>query len=442
MENKGRTSLFENGLIWFGAGLSIAEILTGTSFASLGFGKGILAIIIGHIIGCLMLFCAGIIGGKERKSAMDTVTMSFGADGSKFFAFLNVLQLVGWTSIMIYDGALAANGIFNTGNWVWCLVIGALIILWVVIGITNLGKINTVAMAALFILTIIMCKVIFFSDTSGVKVSGDSMSFGAAVELAVAMPLSWLPLISDYTREAKEPVKATLVSTIVYGIVSCWMYIIGMGAAIFTGESDVAQIMVKAGLGIVGLLIVVFSTVTTTFLDAYSAGISSETILSKLNGKYVTIAVTVIGTVAAILFPMDDITDFMYLIGSVFAPMIAIQIADYFILKADKSSKKVDMINAIIWVIGFILYRYLHVIIIHGHRRSLYCKIFSQIISPDLGIADDLIQCHILIYTGTVYNTHNGFVHIQDTIGLKHILISDIGKNITDIYAKLGTEGI
>ena len=90
MENKGRTSLFENGLIWFGAGLSIAEILTGTSFASLGFGKGILAIIIGHIIGCLMLFCAGIIGGKERKSAMDTVTMSFGADGSKFFAFLNV----------------------------------------------------------------------------------------------------------------------------------------------------------------------------------------------------------------------------------------------------------------------------------------------------------------------------------------------------------------
>ena len=307
MENKGRTSLFENGLIWFGAGLSIAEILTGTSFAPLGFGKGILAIIIGHIIGCLMLFCAGIIGGKERKSAMDTVTMSFGADGSKFFAFLNVLQLVGWTSIMIYDGALAANGIFNTGNWVWCLVIGALIILWVVIGITNLGKINTVAMAALFILTIIMCKVIFFSDTSGVKVSGDSMSFGAAVELAVAMPLSWLPLISDYTREAKEPVKATLVSTIVYGIVSCWMYIIGMGAAIFTGESDVAQIMVKAGLGIIGLLIVVFSTVTTTFLDAYSAGISSETILSKLNGKYVTIAVTVIGTVAAILFPMDDI---------------------------------------------------------------------------------------------------------------------------------------
>ena len=61
-----RTSIFENGLIWFGAGVSLAEILTGTYFASLGFGKGLLAIIIGHIIGCTMLFLAGIIGGKTR----------------------------------------------------------------------------------------------------------------------------------------------------------------------------------------------------------------------------------------------------------------------------------------------------------------------------------------------------------------------------------------
>ena len=43
-----RTSIFENGLIWFGAGVSLAEILTGTYFASLGFSTGLLAIIIGH----------------------------------------------------------------------------------------------------------------------------------------------------------------------------------------------------------------------------------------------------------------------------------------------------------------------------------------------------------------------------------------------------------
>lgn len=357
MEEK-RTSVFENGLIWFGAAVSIAEILTGTYFAPLGFGKGLCAILLGHVIGCFLLFCAGLIGGKARRSAMETVKMSFGQKGSLLFSLLNILQLVGWTGIMIYDGALAANEILAAGSWLWCLVIGGLIVLWILIGIKNLGKVNTVAMAALFVMTIVLSFVIF-GKGSAQAVAEEAMSFGAAVELSVAMPLSWLPLISDYTREAEKPVKATAVSAVVYGLISCWMYLIGMGSAIFTGESDIAQIMVKAGLGIVGLLIVVLSTVTTTFLDAYSAGISSESVSAKLNGKWVAVAAAVLGTAGAILFPMENITDFLYLIGSVFAPMIAIQIADFFLLKKDHSRSAFDLCNLLIWVIGFVLYRYL-----------------------------------------------------------------------------------
>ena len=358
MEQK-KTSLFENGLIWFGAAVSLAEILTGMSFSSLGLGKGLAAIFIGHVIGCVMLFLAGVIGGKMRLSAMETVKASFGNKGGLLFSILNVLQLVGWTAIMIYDGALAADGVFKTGSWIWCLVIGALIVVWILVGISNLGKINTVAMAALFILTVILCKVIFFSGNVLSASAQDAMSFGGAVELSVAMPLSWLPLISDYTRDAEKPVKATAVSAIVYGLISCWMYIIGMGAAMLTEGSDIADIMVKAGLGVAGLLIIVFSTVTTTFLDAYSAGISSESIFKKLKGKYVAVAVTVVGTVSAMIFPMDDITDFLYLIGSVFAPMIAVQIADFFIIKNDSRHKGFDFINLAVWFVGFVVYRLL-----------------------------------------------------------------------------------
>ena len=353
-----RTSVFENGLIWFGAAVSIAEILTGTYFAPLGFTKGLFAILIGHVIGCAMLFFAGLIGGKVRKSAMETAKMSFGSKGALLFSLLNIIQLVGWTGIMIYDGALAVNGIFNIGNWIWCIVIGALIVLWILIGIKHLGKVNTAAMGALFVLTIILSFVIF-GKGSALNISGEGMTFGAAVELSVAMPLSWLPLISDYTREAKKPVKATAVSAITYGVVSCWMYIIGMGAAIFTGESNIAQIMVKAGLGIAGLLIVIFSTVTTTFLDAYSAGISSESLSTKINGKWIAVAVTMIGTIGAIFLPLADITDFLYYIGSVFAPMIAIQIADFFILKQNTKTSAFNICNLIIWFVGFVVYRLL-----------------------------------------------------------------------------------
>nr|WP_315085855.1 putative hydroxymethylpyrimidine transporter CytX [uncultured Lachnoanaerobaculum sp.] len=353
-----KTSVFENGLIWFGAAVSIAEILTGTYFASLGFLKGLFAIVLGHIVGCILLFMAGMIGAKTQKSAMDTVKISFGTKGGIFFAILNILQLFGWTGIMIYDGASATQGILPIGHFIWCIVIGGLILVWILIGVKNLGKLNVIAMSALFLMTIILSFIIFKGGTAFDK-GDNSMSFGAAMELSIAMPLSWLPLISDYTKEAKEPVKATAASSIVYGFVSIWMYVIGMSAALFTMESDIAKILLKAGLGIMGLFIVVLSTVTTTFLDVYSAGVSTESIFSKIKSKWVAVAVTVIGTLGAIVLPMDDITGFLYLIGSVFAPMIAIQIADFFILKISNDKKMFSIKNIIIWVTGFIIYRIL-----------------------------------------------------------------------------------
>ena len=162
--------------------------------------------------------------------------------------------------------------------------------------------------------------------------------------------------------------------------------LIWFGAAVFTDESDIAQIMVKAGLGIAGLLIVIFSTVTTTFLDAYSAGISSESLSSRLNGKWAAVAVTIIGTAAAIFLPLYDISDFLYFIGSVFAPMIAIQIADFFILKQNTETSSFNIRNLIIWFVGFVVYRLLmRVYIIVGNTlpdmiiTALLCIAASKI---------------------------------------------------------------
>ncbi len=356
MERKG-TSVFENGLIWFGAAVSIAEILTGALFAPLGFSTGLAAILLGHLIGCALLFLAGLIGGQTRRSAMQTAGMAFGRRGALLFTFLNIVQLAGWTAIMIYDGSLAANEILGLGNNFWCGVIGMLILVWILVGIRNLGKINAAAMAALFLLTVVLSFVIFKGGAA--PASGGGLSFGAAVELSVAMPLSWLPLISDYTREAEKPLPATLASALVYGAVSCWMYVIGMGAAIFTGESDVAKIMVGAGLGAAGLLIIVFSTVPTTFLDAWSAGVSGETLSRRVKGKPLAAAVAILGAMGAMTLPLGDITDFLYLIGSVFAPMVAVQIADWFLLEKDRAEEDFCFSNLAVWFAGFLLYRWL-----------------------------------------------------------------------------------
>ena len=255
-----KTSTFSNGLIWFGAAVSIAEILTGTFIAPLGFWRGLAAILLGHAIGCTLLYFAGIIGANTQKSSMETVKISFGQKGSLVFSVSNMLQLTGWTAVMIVSGAAAADSVVRLGGqWVWSTIICLLIIVWVMVGLDNLGKINTVAMSALFLLTLVLSFIIFGRNTAAPPTGG--LSFGAAVELSVAMPLSWLPLISDYTRSAKKPKQAAFVSAAVYFLVSCWMYVIGLGAALFTGESDVVAIMLKAGLGLAALVIVVFSTV-------------------------------------------------------------------------------------------------------------------------------------------------------------------------------------
>lgn len=345
------------GLIWFGASVSLAEILTGTFFAPLGFEQGLTAILVGHIIGCILFWLVAYVSAKTGASAMGAASRSFGHVGSNLFAVANVIQLVGWTAIMVVSGAAAANLLLPLlGEAGWCVVIGALIVFWIAIGVKRMGRAQSFAAVLLLVLTFVASSAVF--GGTPITPSGDEgLSFGAAVELAVAMPLSWLPVVGDYTREAKRPGAGATMATITYFVGSCWMFAIGLGCALFAGSDDIAAVMAQAGMGLIGILVVVLSTVTTTFLDAQSAGVSAESIHLKLNARICGIIAAVVGTALAIFAPVSNFEEFLYLIGSVFAPMAAIVIADYFIGHRDRSDVAVDWRNIVLWVLGFALYR-------------------------------------------------------------------------------------
>lgn len=357
-----KTSLLNNGLIWFGAGVSVSEIFTGTLLASLGFKRGIAAIILGHMIGCVLMFFAGFAGAKNNRSAMDAVKMSFGKKGAEFFAFLNVIQLSGWTAVMIVQGATATNAIsgkvfgFDMTD-IWCVIIGLMIVAWIIFDLKKIDKINTAVMSLLFILTLILSYKVFLNTAT--RFTGKDISFWAATELSAAMPISWLPVISDYTKDAKKPFAATIISVLVYFATSSWMYILGMAAAIFTSCSDISQIILTSGLGVAGMAILLLSTVTTAFLDAYSAGVSVRSLNSRVNVKFCAAAVAVIGIILAVFTPIEQFENFLYIISSVFVPMITIQIVDLFILKKEYGDNIINSKNFIIWIIGFIIYRLL-----------------------------------------------------------------------------------
>ena len=346
------------GLLWFGASVSLAEILTGTFFAPLGFERALAAIVVGHVIGCALFYCVSLVSARTGASAMRSVARSFGAVGSGMFSAANVLQLVGWTAIMVMSGAAAATLVAPAlGSVGWCFVIGALIVAWIAIGVKRMGRVQSAASLLLLVLTFVVSATVFGSGAASPVLDEGAMSFGAAVELAVAMPLSWLPVAGDYTREARRPVAGTLAATLAYGAGSCWMFAIGLGCALFAGSSDVAEVLAQAGLGVLGLLVIVFSTVTTTFLDAESAGVSAQAIFGKLDARACGIVAAVLGTVLAAFAPVGDFEGFLYLIGSVFAPMATIVCVDYLVLKRDVSAKTLDVRNALLWAGGFVLYR-------------------------------------------------------------------------------------
>jgi putative hydroxymethylpyrimidine transporter CytX len=351
--------------LWFGAAVSIAEILTGGLLAPLGFQTGVTAIVLGHIVGTIILIAGGIIGTEERIPAIVSTRISFGLYGSYIFSILNVLQLVGWTAVMILAASRSANEISKV-LWgfdqqsLWSLIMGGLVLLWIALGRDGgLKKANMVAVFLLFGITVVLSHVVF-KDTSVLSTPplGGGMSFGEALELSVIMPLSWLPLIADYTRFAKDKKSAAFGSGIGYFVGSCWMYIIGLGAAIIAGDPEPSTMMLAANLGLSALGIVVLATLTTTFLDAYSAGVSFANIFPKLNEKHVALIMTIIGTLTALFVDIEQYENFLIALGSVFAPLFAILLTEYFLIK-NRHLRPELLMNwraLAVWLLGIYLY--------------------------------------------------------------------------------------
>ncbi|MBZ9634385.1 putative hydroxymethylpyrimidine transporter CytX [Clostridium sp. FP1] len=350
--------------LWFGAAVSVAEILTGGFIAPLGFKIGVVVILLGHLIGTGILMLGGIIGTREKVPAITSTGISFGVYGTYLFSILNILQLIGWTAVMIKVAASSVNlitqSLWSFNNVLVCIVlIGILTILWLSFGNAGMKKLNTTAVFLLFILTLVLGSIILRDKTLYAKASSSGISFGGALELSIIMPLSWLPLIADYTRFAKSEKGGAYGSFIGYFLGSSWMFIIGLGAAIVSNNSDPSAIMLAVNLGITALGIVVLSTVTTTFLDVYSAGVSFLNIMPKLSEKKVGIVMAIIGTLVAVILPIENYQSFLYAIGSVFAPLFAILITDYFIIKKNTKLQDSVLINwgaIIVWIIGIVLY--------------------------------------------------------------------------------------
>ena len=352
-----KTGLFTNIAIWFGVAISVSEILAGVQIASAAPIDTIwVPLILGHIIGGILLFAVGLIGARLRVNAMESIKSTFGNYGSRFFAFLNVMQLIAWVAVLNAQGAQALMGL-NLGIPfpIICIILAFLVAIWVFVGLKRTSKITSIVMIVLTILLILLTFKLFELETSlTLPVSAQTLTFWNIFEVSIAMPISWLPVISDYTKDVKEPVKATALSATAYTIASLWMYFIGV-EVVSVGTVDVSQAILISGLGVQGVIILVLSTVTTNFLATNSAGESAKAIFNRLDPKLTGVIVSILSALLAISGIMNHYIDFLYLISSVFAPMAAVLLVSYYL--QGKNTSKDWYWNIFAWLCGFIVYQ-------------------------------------------------------------------------------------
>ena len=332
-------------LLWAGVAISLAEIWAGGLLAPMGFAAATLAIVLGHVIGNSLMALGGVVGATHGIPAMVSVRPAFGIRGSNFAAILNIIQLICWASIMLIIGGRAGAGVglhFGAGGVVssekfWIVTIGIGTLAWALATGHRVWKfLQAAAVVSLSGVLALMTWNTWsaFRAFEVLDTPSASMPFMAGMDLVIAMPISWLPLVADYSRFARSGRGAFWGTWWGYFIVSSWMFFLGLLATVITQSADpgiqMEAILGGAGLALPALVLVVFSTITSDFPDIYSATCSMLNVAPRLSAKAFMWGTGIASILVALVFPMDRYEGFLYFIGAMFIPLFSIVLIDYF----------------------------------------------------------------------------------------------------------------
>ena len=335
-------------LLWAGVAISLAEIWAGGFLAPMGFWAGLLAIALGHLIGNTLMALGGVIGSDHGIMSMVSVRPAFGLRGSNLAAVLNIIQLIGWAAIMLIIGGRAGaalgkplGGILAQDGF-WIIIIGIGTLLWALCTGKRVWKIlQTVSVAALVLVVVMMTWIAFgMTEAKPASAGVQRMGFMTGLDLVIAMPISWMPLVADYSRSARSSRAAFWNTWWGYFLVSSWMYALGLQITLLTAASDPGQVVLETmgalGLAAPALFMVVFSTITSDFPDVYSATCSLLNISQKLSARTVMWAAGIVSILVALVFPMEQYENFLFFIGAMFIPLFGVVLTDYFFIRRRK----------------------------------------------------------------------------------------------------------
>lgn len=362
----------DQAAFWGNIGVSLigfsgaAYVLYPTDHPPLPLLGALLATVLGTVVGAAMVAGTGAVGTRTGAPAMVVLRGLFGTKLSYLPTLANIIQCIGWgvyeltvitlgVSAMTHDKVphgvvIVAAGALSTAMAIWPLRVVHL-----------LRKYVTAAVAiamVYFTVQLLRSPVPEPTDTSW---SG----FFPAMDQTLAVSVSFVPLAADYARHSRT-VRASAGATIVgYSAAQIWCYVLGTIAILQAGgdSSKIFDTFLGVAAGWAFFAVLVLREADQSFANVYSTAMSLQNLLPRVDRRLLAGAVGVAVTLLAL--PVRDFSsyaNFLVLIGSVFVPLSAVLIVDFFLGRGRRGwnldqNAPTRAMMLLPWACGFITYQ-------------------------------------------------------------------------------------
>ena len=333
---------------------------------TLSFTAALIAVFVGVGAGSLALGGAAHIGAATGAPSMVLLRGLFGNRGSRIPTIFNLLQCLGWTAVEILVIAHAAKAVVGGSLVLWTIGSGVFATLMAIRPLGSVRVLRRYALAGAIIATAYLLYAVLRHDVH--LGHGTWSGFWLAVDVAIALPISWAPLAADYSRHSRTPRKAFVGTVVGFFFGAGTYFVLGLLALLTIVASNqqgdpyaFSQALLVLPLGIFALLILIVDEIDEAFANVYSTVASIQNLRPLWDRRVLAIAVGAISTGVALSLNVVGYESFLFAIGAVFVPLFAVVLVDWFVISRGNwdlsETAKLRSWTLIPWLVGFIVYQ-------------------------------------------------------------------------------------
>ena len=327
--------------LWFSLGVGLLVMQVGAYLMpALSTEQALLAIVGGSVVGAGLLAWVGKIGCDTGLSSAGLIHHVYGRHFAKLPVLLNIVQLLGWGAfelVVMRESTVAIGrqaGGMQASYWPWLatLLWGGLLVALMTGSMVRLVRqlISRIALP-LVVLSLLWLSWQFvgMAVQQGLpalwnRPGAGGMGVMPALDLVVAMPISWLPLVADYARYGRNSRSAMAGTWIGFGIANIWCYALGVLVALVLPSTDLVTALLLAQGGLIALSLVLLDEVDNAYGDAYSGAVSAHSLLPAWRVRTWGIVMAVASTGLAMVLPMHSLEPFLLILSSIFVPLFGV----------------------------------------------------------------------------------------------------------------------